>query len=73
MVTTTGTATSTTHGLILPHDRLLTRQDLLRITGWSAPTLRKAIRQGRVPSPVRLGDRSLRWPPSAVAAIVHSN
>ena len=48
-------------------NNLLTIQDVIRLVGLSAPTIRKLRRERRFPRAIRLGSKKLRWKPDEIA------
>lgn len=48
-------------------DSLLRLSDVARLTGLAEDAVRRLVRQGVVPPPLRLGPRSLRWRRTDVA------
>jgi predicted DNA-binding transcriptional regulator AlpA len=60
----TGSSSSTD-----PQDRLLTQREVLQFTGWrSRSTLRRKLKLGLLPSPIRLAGGTLRWRLSTLSA-----
>ena len=41
--------------------RIIRREEVTRLTGIARATLYKLIKEGRFPSPLRLGERSVGW------------
>ncbi|MXY63807.1 MAG: AlpA family phage regulatory protein [Gammaproteobacteria bacterium] len=51
-------------------DKLLTRHQVLEITGISRPTLYSAIRAGLLPQPIKISKRCVRWKASELQAAI---
>ena len=47
-------------------ERLLRRDEVLRLTGLSKSTLNKMVKAGTFPAPVRIGTRAVAWRESEV-------
>ncbi len=57
----------------LEHDRCLTRDDLSRMLGVSARTVRRLEREGNAPKPIRIGYRTVRYHPDEVTQFMRVN
>lgn len=47
-------------------NRFIKLQEVIEVTGLSAPTIYRHVKQGNFPKPVRLGARSSRWVESEI-------
>ena len=50
----------------IENERLLRRDEVLRLTGLSKSTLNKMVKAGTFPAPVRIGTRAVAWRESEV-------
>ncbi len=50
----------------IENERLLRRDEVLRLTGLSKSTLNKMVKEGTFPAPVRIGERAVAWRESEV-------
>lgn len=56
----------------LAQHRLLNSAQTANILGFSAVHLRRLVKAGKVPQPVRVGERKLAWRAGEIAAFVES-
>lgn len=54
--------------LLRRHDALLRRADVELLTGLSRSSIYRLISEGSFPRPVKVGERAVRWPASAIEA-----
>jgi prophage regulatory protein len=52
----------------MPHDRLVRRSEVERLTGLSRSTIYQWIKDGEFPRPVKLGARAVGWRENDVLA-----
>ena len=55
----------------LEGDRLLTFAEVAEITRYSRVHIRRLIRDGKFPAPVRLGAGKFLWRPDTIRALLH--
>ena len=53
-------------------DRLVTRDEVERLTGLGRSHVYRAMREGRFPEPLRVGPKSVRWRLSEIEAWIAS-
>ena len=51
---------------MIEYDRLLTREEVQDRCRISRSTIYRLMREGRFPSPIRVGDRAVRWKESEI-------
>ena len=47
-------------------DRLLSRREVEKRTGFSRTTIYRKMREGSFPEPIQIGARAVRWPASEI-------
>lgn len=58
--------------MVVEIDRLLRRNEVMRLTGLPKSTLARMVREGTFPAPVRIGKRSVAWRESEVLEWIRS-
>lgn len=53
-----------------PLDHLLTAKQVAQLLGISKANLYVKLREGRYPSPIKIGPRTTRWRASDIAALI---
>lgn len=50
------------------HDRLMTRSEVEARTALSRTSIYRKMREGTFPTPLKIGERAVRWPESEIEA-----
>jgi predicted DNA-binding transcriptional regulator AlpA len=56
----------------LPDSALADEDVLCAVSGWSRAAVWRAITEGKIPKPIKLGPRSNRWRVGTIRSLIHA-